>query len=203
MEKELFFAFYTATAYCHMSTFIHLIHFSYCFFYCHIFCHSLTFFYLLYIVFEKKLITRSSKLKERFIKKQSRHYSISVLMNASSGLWGMLLVMLNQWWMLKKLYKNLGENLYIEKKVDRLTSKSVFVFKITSCDLLGILYRIYMFHLFEKNFKSKRKRERKRSTKGREKRIGHLDYLVINFFSILSDFTPLFTSIHCFIVYLF
>ena len=44
------------------------------------------------------------------------------------------------------------------------------VFRITSCDLLGILYRIYMFHLFiEKNFESKGGRE-KRNVVGGERR---------------------------------
>ena len=32
-------------------------------------------------IFKEKLITRYSKKKEGFIEKQSRHYSVSVLMN--------------------------------------------------------------------------------------------------------------------------
>ena len=58
-------------------------------------------------------------------------------------------------------YNKNREDLYRERVVC-LNSKSVFVFEITSDDLLGILYRIYMFHLFKKDFKSKEDKENER-----------------------------------------
>ena len=61
-------------------------------------------------------------------------------------------------------YKNLGKIYIYRERVCRLISKSAFAFKITSCDLLGILNRIYMFHLS----KSKEGRKRKRKTKKEE-----------------------------------
>ena len=75
----------------------------------------------------------------------------------------------------KENTKTLGKFILWER-VGRLIGKSAFVFKITSCDLSGILYRIYMFHLFiEKDFESKggkkkRKRKRKRERRKEERR---------------------------------
>ena len=53
-------------------------------------------------------------------------------------------------------------------------SKPAFVLKITSCNLLGILYGIYIFYLFIKeNFKSKeRKRKKKRKREEKTEEIG-------------------------------
>ena len=47
------------------------------------------------------MITRESKW-EIFIEKQSRHHSVSVLMNHHQVRLGMILVILNQRWMCKK-----------------------------------------------------------------------------------------------------
>ena len=75
-------------------------------------------------------------------------------------------------WKIKKK-RTLGKSIY-QERVSLLISESMFVFKITSCDLLGILYRIHMFHVFlEKNFESKerkkkRKRKRKKNKEGRK-----------------------------------
>ena len=52
-----------------------------------------------------------------------------------------------------------------------MISKSAFVFKITFCDLVGILNRHYVFHFFnKKNFESKNRKEKKeKKKKEREK----------------------------------
>ena len=63
------------------------------------------------------------------------------------------------------------------KNVCCLISKSALFLMITSCDLLGILYKIYMFPLFiSKNIESKEgrkrkgERKRKKEKEGREKK---------------------------------
>ena len=76
----------------------------------------------------EKLITRLSKRKERFIGKQSRHYSVSSLMNHHQNCDGMILVMLNQRWrFISTKYKNLGKFVK-QEKVGRLIRESVFDF---------------------------------------------------------------------------
>ena len=51
----------------------------------------------------------------------------------------------------------------------RLISKWAFVFKITSCDLLVILYRIYMFCWSRKILSQKKEEKEKEKEKDKEK----------------------------------
>ena len=76
----------------------------------------------------------------------------------SSGQGEIILVMLNQRWILKNTQPS-GKSIYREG-VGRLISKSAFVFKIALCNLVGIYHRIYMFPLFiEIYFESKREKK--------------------------------------------
>ena len=55
-------------------------------------------------------------------------------------------------------------------KIGRLISKSAFILEITSRDLLGILNRQYVFHLFNKKILNQMKEEKeKRKEKERER----------------------------------
>ena len=114
-------------------------------------------------------------------------------------------------------YKNTntkGKSIY-QERVGHLISKSVFDFKL--CHLTFQEYCIeFMFHLFiEKDFKLKggRKRKRKRKTKTKRESVKlwyawkmlKMEYFVAipNGFAqvqiILTDYTPLFTSIYIYI----
>ena len=70
--------------------------------------------------------------------------------------------MLSQRWRFKNAkYKNLGENLYNKKKLAVWLVNQHLVFKITSFDLLGILYRICYVCLSRKISSQKKGKERK------------------------------------------
>ena len=101
--------------------------------YIYVYIYVYIYAYIYIYICEEKLTTSNPNRKGRFIEKQNRHYSVSVLLNHHQSYQGLLMLSIDGCIKSVKIYKNLEKLnnkkswLFMTRKIGRSINESAFV----------------------------------------------------------------------------